>query len=173
MDNIGLRMTWKNGEKIDTNGESSKVLKVRASLLAQMVMNMPTMWETQVQSLVQEDPLEKGVATNSSILTWRIPWMERPGGLQSMGSQIVRHDWVTSTHTTLHQATTDCRHHRSSVVKAGLGLPLEGWEEPNQTRKEQNFTRAGGNKQLWDSGYNERTSPDWSRSYDGIICTAP
>ena len=73
MDNIGLRMTWKNGEKIDTNGESSKVLKVRASLLAQMVMNMPTMWETQVQSLVQEDPLEKGVATNSSILTWRIP----------------------------------------------------------------------------------------------------
>ena len=73
MDNIGLRMTWKNGEKIDTNGESSKVLKVRAFLLAQMVMNMPTMWETQVQSLVQEDPLEKGVATNSSILTWRIP----------------------------------------------------------------------------------------------------
>ena len=66
-------MTWKNGEKIDTNGESSKVLKVRAFLLAQMVMNMPTMWETQVQSLVQEDPLEKGVATNSSILTWRIP----------------------------------------------------------------------------------------------------
>ena len=61
------------GKKIDTNGESSKVLKVRASLLAQMVMNMPTMWETQVQSLVQEDPLEKGVATNSSILTWRIP----------------------------------------------------------------------------------------------------
>ena len=61
------------GKKIDTNGESSKVLKVRAFLLAQMVMNMPTMWETQVQSLVQEDPLEKGVATNSSILTWRIP----------------------------------------------------------------------------------------------------
>ena len=141
MDNIGLRMTWKNGEKIDTNGESSKVLKVRAFLLAQMVMNMPTMWETQVQSLVQEDPLEKGVATNSSILTWRIPWMERPGGLQSMGSPIVRHDWVTSTHTTLHQATTYWDITEALWSRQALGSPLRGGK--NLTRQGKSRTLQG------------------------------
>ena len=50
------------------------------------------MKETQVRSLSQEDPMEKGMATHSSILTWRIPWTEGPGGLQSMGSQTVRHN---------------------------------------------------------------------------------
>ena len=49
--------------------------------MAQMVKNLPTVWETQVQSLGQEDPLEKGVATHSSILAWRIPWTEEPGEL--------------------------------------------------------------------------------------------
>ena len=58
-----------------------------ASLLAQMVKNLPAMWETQVQSLDQEDPLEKGMATDSSILAWRIPWTEEPGGLLSVGLQ--------------------------------------------------------------------------------------
>ena len=57
------------------------------SLVAQMVMNPPTMWETWVWSLGKEDPLEKGMATQSSILAWRIPWSEEPGRLQSMGSQ--------------------------------------------------------------------------------------
>ena len=60
---------------------------VWASLVAQMVKNLPAMQETQVQSLDQEDPLEKGMATHSSILAWEIPWTEEPGGLQSMGSQ--------------------------------------------------------------------------------------
>ena len=55
------------------------------------------MQETQVQSLGQEDPLEKGMATHSSILAWRIPWTEDLGRLQSMGSQRVRQDWVTNT----------------------------------------------------------------------------
>ena len=54
------------------------------------------MWETWVQSLGQEDLWEKEMATHSSILAWRIPWMEDPGGLQSMGSQRVGHDWATS-----------------------------------------------------------------------------
>ena len=58
-----------------------------ASLVAQRVKNLPAMQETQVQSLNWEDPLEKGIATHSSILAWRIPWTEEPGGLQSMGSQ--------------------------------------------------------------------------------------
>ena len=55
------------------------------SLVAQMIRNLPDMWKTQVQSLGWEDPLEKGMATHSSILARRIPWTEEPGELQSMG----------------------------------------------------------------------------------------
>ena len=57
------------------------------SLVAQTVKHLPTMQETQVRFLGQEDPLEKEMATHSSTLTWKIPWTEEPGGLQSMGSQ--------------------------------------------------------------------------------------
>ena len=56
-----------------------------ASLMAKLVKNLPAMQETQVQSLGQEDPLEKEMATHSSILAWEIPWTEEPGGLQSIG----------------------------------------------------------------------------------------
>ena len=62
-----------------------------ASLVAQMVKNLPAMQETWVQALGQKDPLERGMATHSSILAWRSPWTELPGGLQSMGRR-VRHD---------------------------------------------------------------------------------
>ena len=62
------------------------------SLVVKMVKNLPAMRETGVQSLGQEDPLEKGMATHSSILTWRISWTEEPGGLQSMGSQRVKYN---------------------------------------------------------------------------------
>ena len=57
-----------------------------------MVKNLPAVQETWVRSLGVEDPLEKGMATQSSIVAWRIPWMEEPGGLQSMGLQRVRHN---------------------------------------------------------------------------------
>ena len=67
-----------------------------SSLVAHTAKHLPTMRETQVRSLGREDPVEKEVATHSSILAWRIPWTEEPGKLQSLGSQIVRHDWVTS-----------------------------------------------------------------------------
>ena len=60
--------------------------------VGQMVKHLPTLWETQVRCLGQEDPLEKAMATHSSMLAWRIPWMEEPGGRQSMGSQRVGHD---------------------------------------------------------------------------------
>ena len=63
-----------------------------ASLVAQMVKNLPAMQETWVQSLGQKDPLEEEMATHSSILAWRIPWIEEPSRLQSMGSQRVGHD---------------------------------------------------------------------------------
>ena len=63
-----------------------------ASLVAQMVKSLPAMQETWVRSLIWEDPLEKGMATHSSILAWEIPWREKPGGLQSMGLQRVGHN---------------------------------------------------------------------------------
>ena len=63
-----------------------------ASWVTQTVKNLPAMQETQVRSLNREDPLEKEMANHSSVLAWRIPWMEEPGRLLSMGSQRVRHD---------------------------------------------------------------------------------
>ena len=60
--------------------------------MAQTGNNLPAIQETRVQSLGQEDPLEKGMATHSSILAWRIPWTEEPGGLQFVGSQRVQQD---------------------------------------------------------------------------------
>ena len=68
-------------------------------MVAQRVKRLPAMQETWVRSLCCEAPLEKEIATHSSILAWRIPWTEEPGGLQSMGSQRVRQDSATNTHT--------------------------------------------------------------------------
>ena len=70
-------------------------MSLRASLVSQKVKHLPAMRKTQVWSLDREDPLEKEMATHSSTLAWRIPWMEEPGRLQSMGLQRVRHDWET------------------------------------------------------------------------------
>ena len=67
--------------------------------MAQMVKNLPAMRETWVRSLGQEDPLEKEMATHSSILAWRVPWTEEPGWLPTVGSQRVEHNWVTNTLT--------------------------------------------------------------------------
>ena len=91
-----------------------------------MVRNLPAMQETWVWSLGQEDPLEKGMATHSGILAWRIPWMEEPGGLQSMGLQRVGHDGVTNTVTSgvatvMHKwrgSLWDC--YRDETPKIGL-----------------------------------------------------
>ena len=77
-----------------------------ASLVAQMVKNMPAMQEAWFRSLRWEDPLEKGMATHSSISAWRIPRTEETGGLQSTGSQRVRHNWVTNTFTFVRVYTT-------------------------------------------------------------------
>ena len=62
--------------------------------MAQRLKRLPAMWETQVESLGREDPLEKEMATHSSILAWRIPWTEEPGRLHSTGSQRVGHDFT-------------------------------------------------------------------------------
>ena len=68
-----------------------------SSLVAQMVKNLPAMQETQVQSLGREFPLERGRATHSNILAWRIPWTEEPGDLQSMGWGRLRNEWAANT----------------------------------------------------------------------------
>ena len=70
----------------------NKCIPLGDSLIAQLVKNLPAMWETRVWSLGREDPLDKGKATHSRILAWRIPW-----SLESMGSQTVRQDWATVT----------------------------------------------------------------------------
>ena len=80
-----------------SHGQRSLVLYIytriygvfQASLVVQMAKHLPAMWETRVQSLGWEDPLEKEMATHSSTLAWKIPWMEEPGRLQSTGSQRV------------------------------------------------------------------------------------
>ena len=70
----------------------SSLILIGASLVAQMAKNLPAVQEIPVQSLGQEGPLERGTATHSSILTWRIPWTEETGWLHSIGSQRVGHD---------------------------------------------------------------------------------
>ena len=89
-----LIVSWSHSSEFE-NLVSSR----QASLVTQMVKNLPAMWETWVRSLGWEDPLEEGMATHSSNLAWRIPWTEEPGGLQYTGLQRVGHDWVTKHRT--------------------------------------------------------------------------
>ena len=92
-----------NQQSTQANSEvrnwKSSLSKSRASQVAQTVKSLPAMQMPWVQSLGREDPLVKGMANHSSILAWEIPWTEEPEGLQFMGLQRVRHDWVTNTHT--------------------------------------------------------------------------
>ena len=83
---------------INPSNEYSRLISFRiwASLVAQRVKHLPAVLETWIRSLGWEDPLEKEMATHSSILAWRIPWTEEPGRLQSIVLQRVRHDWATS-----------------------------------------------------------------------------
>ena len=94
---------WTVGSKLESHFKKTDVFSARShlmsSLVAQKAKTLPAVQETQVWSLGQGDPLEKEMATHSSILAWRIPWIEEPGGLQSMESQRFRHNWATNTHT--------------------------------------------------------------------------
>ena len=108
------------------------ITSYRASLVVQTVKNLHAMQETQVQSLVREDPLETGMATHCSILAWKIPWTEEPGGLQSMGLQrekcksklqwgVTSHqsEWVSESHSVVSDSLRPC----------GLYSP---WNSPGQ-----------------------------------------
>ena len=96
-------------------------MELWASLVAQTVKRLPTMWETLVRSLGWEDPLEKEMATHSSILAWEIPRTEDPGSLQSMGSQRVRHNWATSLSFTLSAKWCLCFLMKGNLTKIELG----------------------------------------------------
>ena len=100
------------GRRIPTTGTPGKSLQSghccmvvlylpnrQSSLVAQTEKSLPARQEARVWSLGWKDPLEKGMATHSSILAWKFPWMGEPGGPQSMELQRVRHDWATNTHT--------------------------------------------------------------------------
>ena len=92
---------------------------------------LPTVQETWVQSLGHEDPLEKGMASQSIILAWRIPWTEEPGGQQSMGSQRVRQDWATKKKKERNHIVTK---QRQEILGQGRDLGhmfKPGWALPN------------------------------------------
>ena len=100
---------------------------ISRSLVAQRLKCLPPMQETRVQSLGQEDPLEKEMATHSSILAWRIPRTEELGRLQSMGSQRVGHDWVTSLSLSLPDPWST-KHTSVYSSETSLHQPKETWE---------------------------------------------
>ena len=91
--------------------------------MAQKVKNLPAMQETQVQSLGWEDPLEKKMAIHSSILVWTIPWTEKPGGLQSVESQRVRHDRDQHKNSNNNKQITQCQRAITLDKKSGRSLP--------------------------------------------------
>ena len=98
----------------------SSSFSVHYSLVSQMVKNLPAMREAWVRSLGWEDPLEEEMATHSSILAWRIPWTEEPGGLQSMGSQS---DTTQRPSTSTHRSKKFCLQNVNLVCKS-LADPL-------------------------------------------------
>ena len=101
-----------------------------ASLVAQLVKNPLAMQEIPVQFLDQEDPLEKGMTTLSSVLTWRIPWTEEPGRLQSMGLQRVRHDWATFTFSSKYRAFLLAQLVKNLPAIQKTWVQILDWEDP-------------------------------------------
>ena len=103
-------------------------LSFKASLVAQRVKHLPAVWENQVHSLDREDPLEKEMAPHSSTLAWKIPWTEKPGMLQSMGSQTVRHDCFPFFFLSLSlQSWQGCQLRFPTSPKEKTRFPILGW----------------------------------------------
>ena len=93
---------WWGHKDLQNGSREYRWSSLKPQLVAQMVKNLPAMWDTWVQSLGGKDPLEREMATYSSVLAWEIPWTEDPGGLQSTGSQRVGPNRVTNTFTFIH-----------------------------------------------------------------------
>ena len=104
---------------------------IQTSLVAQMVKHPPTIQESWVWSLSQEDPLEKEMATHCSILAWRIPWTEEPGRLQSTGSQRVGHNWATNTQSLRNVLHFKCRKLRGIWASMLVHQDHQDHQEPS------------------------------------------
>ena len=142
----GNAKEYSNYHTIAFISQASKVMlktHQEASTVAQLVKNLPTMQETWVQSLSWEDPLEKGKATHSSILAWRISWTEEPGRLQSLGSQRVGHNLATFTFTLFQTSTvSELRTSRcSSWIQKRLRDQRSNCQHPSDHRKKQENSR--------------------------------
>ena len=130
-----------------------------------MVKNLPAVWETLVWFLGQEDPLEEGVATHSSVLAWKVPWTEGPGGLQCLGSQRVGQSWASDTHTKQGAAGKDASilfpfplsdllpappwqtHRKQSAAEPGGCSPVESRPQGNKTGQRRAWEGAGASWQ--------------------------
>ena len=100
-------------KELDMTEQASPHFRVLIFPVAQTVKNPPAMQEIQVRSLGREDRLETPMATHSSVLAWRVPWTEEPGGLWSRVLQRVRHDWATNTATTVMSQTPGLPAHKT------------------------------------------------------------
>ena len=130
-----------------------------------MVKRLPTMWETWVWSLGQQDPLEKEMATHSSTLAGKIPWTEEHGRLQSMGSQRVRHDWTTSLTHSLTHSLTWCWSWNSNPL-ATWCKELTHWKRPWGYER----LKAGGegDNRGWDGWMASPTQWTWVWGSSGV-----
>ena len=122
--------------KITAGGDCSQ--EIWASFVAQRIKHLPAMQETQVQSLSWEDPLEKEMATHSSIPAWRIPWTEEPGGLQSTGLQRVGHNWATSRPVPVAPWKESYDQPRQHVKKQRHYFANKGLSKTKQNKTQQN-----------------------------------
>ena len=147
-------------------------------LVAQLVKNLPVMWETRVWPLGWEDPLEKGKATHSSSLVWKISWTEEPSGLPSMGSQRVGHDWMTNTHTVSSYPLHSWRNWRNLSLASfllclkwdtdglfSLGQEISVWLKPQMIHLDCQKVRSS--HQLDD---NYKMHSLWSTNPVGVLC---
>ena len=118
--------------------------------MAQRVKHLPAMLETRVQSPAWEDPLEKEMATHSSTLAWKIPWTEKPGKLQSMGSQKVGHNWANSLHFLSEQCKEIEENHRMGKTrKLFKKIGVTKWTFNAEMGMVQDLTEAEDMKKRW------------------------
>ena len=113
----------------------------QGSLVAQMVKNLPAVQEIWVWSLGWKDPLEKGMGTHSSILSWRVPWTEEPGELRPVGSQRIGHNWATNTHNAfivcpVFRSQSDISHYTWGEEKLDLERKLTFLQQAAVSSKE-------------------------------------
>ena len=120
-----------------------------SSLVAQRLKCLPLIWETWIWSLGQEDPLEKEMVTHSSILSWRIPWTEKCGRLQSTGSQRVRHDWAASLTYSLNLTQVRLNNKWNWKSLSRVRLFATPWTLAHQAPPSMGFSR----KEYWSDTY--------------------